>query len=334
MEGIGVEDVELNLCRAVRTVFTGSLLLSLVVALMAAGTVGLVGYRLGGGIWPFAVALAVAVAVVLRPVLVRARAVREPFPNLYRTWLTNFVPVYQHGTPDEQARFEALVLAFLAEQRFEQVKDEVPWTWERKLAVAAGAATLLLGRPGWTFTTRRSFLLYPETFDRDYFDGAGHGDFDGMAHQQGPVIFAAHALDVAWAYEDASNVVLHELAHLLDYAGDTADGIPSLLDPASAPAWERLVRRETQRIRVGKSMLRSYAATNGAEFFAVATEVFFEKPVPLARRHRELFDAFVAFYAYDPRPPAERTDAAPEDDEDGDGEPDDRLQIPPKPATG
>lgn len=301
---------------------------------MGAATVGLIGYQLGGGVWPFVAALVLAVAVVLRPVLARARAVREPFPKLYRNWLANFVPVYQHGTADERARFEATVLAFLAEQRFEQVDEATPWTWERKLAVAAGAATLLLGRPGWTFTTRRSFLLYSGTFDRDYFGGDDHGDFDGMAHQQGPVIFAAHALDEAWAYEDASNVVLHELAHLLDYANDAADGIPSLLDPASAPAWERLVRREMQRIRVGKSLLRSYAATNGAEFFAVATEVFFEKPVPLARRHRELFDAFVAFYAYDPRPPADRTDDRFSDDEDRDGEPDHRLQIPPKPATG
>lgn len=318
-----------------RTVFTGSVLLSLVVALMAAATVGLVGYRLGGGVWPFAVALVVAATVVLRPVLARARAVREPFPKLYGGWLATFVPVYTHGTPDERARFEATVLAFLAEQRFEQVDEATPWTWERKLAVAAGAATLLLGRPGWTFTTRRSFLLYPGTFDRDYFGGDDHGDFDGMAHQQGPVIFAAHALDEAWAYEDASNVVLHELAHLLDYANDAADGIPSLLDPSSAPAWERLVRRETQRIRVGKSLLRSYAATNSAEFFAVATEVFFEKPVPLARRHRALFDALVAFYAYDPRPPSERTDDRENDDEDrdGDGEPDSRLQLPTKPIT-
>ena len=292
-------------------------MLSLVVALMGAGTVGLVGYRLGAGWWPFAVALALGVAGVLRPVLARVRALREPFPKLYAAWLREAVPVYAHGTADERRAFEARVLGFLAEQRFEQVDEETPWTWQRRLAVAAGAATLLLGRPGWTFTTRRSFLLYPGTFDQDYFgsDDAHDGPFDGMAHQQGPVIFSVNALDTAWAYADGSNVVLHELAHLLDYAGDTADGAPSLLDPASAPAWERLVRRETQRIRVGKSLLRGYAATNGAEFFAVTTEVFFEKPVPLARRHRALFDAFVAFYAYDPRPPDERTAAGPGDDD-------------------
>lgn len=295
--------------------FTGAVALSLVVAAMAAGTVGLVGYRLGGGPWPFLLALAVGVAVVLRPVLARARALREPFPKLYAAWLRTSVPVYAHGTDDERRAFEARVLAFLAEQRFEQVDAATVWTWQRRLAVAAAAATLLLGRPGWEFTTRRSFLLYADTFDHEYFEGEGHGDYDGMAHAQGPVIFSAPALDAAWAYADGSNVALHELAHLLDFSGEAADGVPALLDTASVPAWERLVRRETQRIRVGKSMLRAYAATNGAEFFAVATEVFFERPVPPARRHRALFDAFVAFYAYDPRPPDARTADAEEADE-------------------
>lgn len=296
----------------VPTVSPGSLALSLVVPLALAAGVGMVGYRLGGGVWPFALALVLGAAWVLRPVLARRALLRTPFPASFRTWLADHVPVYQHGTAAERRRFEATVQAFLAEQRFEDVDAGAPWTDTRRLAVAAGAATLLLGRPGWSFTTRRSFLLYPAAFDQDYFgtdapeDG---GVFDGMAHQQGPVIFAAGALDEAWAYDDASNVVLHELAHLLDYAGDTADGVPALLDPASTGAWQRLVRRETQRIRVGKSLLRPYAATNGAEFFAVGTEVFFEKPVPLARRHPELFDAFRAFYAYDPRPPEHRDDA-------------------------
>ncbi|MDX1548092.1 MAG: zinc-dependent peptidase, partial [Rhodothermales bacterium] len=97
------------------------------------------------------------------------------------------------------------------------------------------------------------------------------------------------------------NVVLHEIAHLFDFDDAYAEGIPSLMDPKSAEAWSRLVRREMRRVRLGKSLLRRYAATNPAEFFAVAVENFFDRPDALKQRHPHLFDALVAFFNLDPR---------------------------------
>jgi MtfA peptidase len=144
-------------------------------------------------------------------------------------------------------------------------------------------------------------LLYETRFDEQYEHDAEWGAFDGMAHPQGPVIFAADALDHAWDHTDGSNVVLHELSHLFDFDSAGTDGMPSLVADASAEAWAALVRREMQRVRVGRSLLRSYAAHNAAEFFAVSTEVFFERPFALARRHPELFAALTAMYAVDPR---------------------------------
>ncbi len=251
-------------------------------------------------------AVAAAVVVLLGAVWTWSRRERRATLSAAdRAWLADRIPVYASADARGRTRFEAAVSRVLATQGFEAVGEavwtETAWTPARRLAVAAGAATMLHGRPSWRFDTRRTMLLYAERFDVAYEQDDGEGEFDGMAHAQGPVIFTADALDAAWAWPDGSNVVLHELAHLFDYQSDGADGVPSLLDGASADAWTALVRRETQRIRVGKSLLRSYAATNAAEFFAVATEVFFERPHPLARRHPEVYAALAAMYALDPR---------------------------------
>lgn len=272
--------------------------------MLAASVVALAGSRAGIGVVPGVV---VAVAGLALLALRRQRAV--PLDDRARAWLADNVPLYAAADRRGAVRFEAVVAQVLAGQRFEAVGEaawaSAAWTDERRLAVAAGMATLLAGRPSWSPPMRRTMLLYAERFDSAYEQDDGEGEFDGMAHAQGPVIFSADALDTAWRWPDGQNVVLHELAHLFDYQSVGADGVPSLLDPASADAWVALVRRETQRIRIGKSLLRSYAATNAAEFFAVTTEVFFERPHALARRHPDVFAAMQAMYAADPRPAVE-----------------------------
>ena len=262
--------------------------------------VGLLATRAGAGPWAGAVVATAGAWLVLRRPVGRWARARRALPAGADAWLAAHVPVYARADAAGRARFARDVRLVLAEARFEDV-DGAAWTDERRLAVAAGVATLLHGRPTWELPSRRTFLLYPGAFDADYFDDPKSGDFDGMAHPQGPIIFAAGALDRAWAHADGSNVVLHELAHLFDFEVDGHDGVPSLLAPGSADAWAALVRRETQRIKVGKSLLRRYAAENAAEFFAVATEVFFERPGALARRHPDVFAALAAMYALDPR---------------------------------
>ena len=215
----------------------------------------------------------------------RWRAVRQPFPSAWREWLAARVPLYARLGEAERARFERDVQLVLAEARFEGV-DGIGVTDELRLGVAAGAALLLHGRPEWELPLDRTFLFYPGHFGDDYT--ALEPAYDGMVHPQGPVILSAPAVRRSWARADGSNVVLHELAHLFDFEDLYADGVPSLLAPGSVKGWTALVRRETALIRRGQSMLRAYAATNAAEFFAVATEVFFERSTALARRHPDL----------------------------------------------
>lgn len=254
------------------------------------------------GAWLGLPAAALVAWLGLRKPLRRWRSARRPLGADARAWLEAHVVLYRHLGAEARRRFERDVRFVLDEWTFEGVAG-VEVTDTLRLSVAAGAALLLHGRPDWELPAGHTVLFYPGSFDGDYL-AEEEGDFDGMAHAQGPIILAVDAVEASWAAPTrGSNVVLHELSHLLDYANAFADGVPSLLDPASASAWDKLVRREMQRVRVGRSLLRSYAATNPAEFFAVAVENFFERPVPLRKRHPELFDALVAFFNLDPTPP-------------------------------
>ena len=270
-------------------------------ALILGGGLAVIGWRVEGlGPWLGALPVLVIGWLALRKPLRRWRIARRPFPDAWRTWLEGHVPLYAHLDAEGRAHFERDVRFFLEERAFEGVQG-VEVTDVLRLSVAAGAALLLHGRPGWELPGLSTILFYPDRFDDDYYD-TEDAAYDGMAHAQGPVILSRRAVEESWAYAgDGSNVVLHELAHLFDFENAFADGTPSLLAPGSAAAWEKLVKQEMRRARIGKSLLRRYAATNPAELFAVAVENFFERPDALHRRHRALFDALVAFFNLDPR---------------------------------
>lgn len=270
-------------------------------ALVLGAGVGIVGSQtVEGGGWLGAIPAVVLVGRGLRRPLRRWRLARVPFAPWKQVWLRDHVPFY--GALDEagRRRFEQDVVFFLDEQTFEAV-DGVELTEELRLAVAAGAALLLHGRPSWELGRNRTVLFYPGRFDDDYYD-TDYASYDGMVHAQGPIILSAQAVLEDWARPGrGNNVVLHELAHLFDFDDAFAEGTPSLMDPKSATAWRQLVQREMHRARRGRSLLRRYAATNPAEFFAVAVENFFDRPDALWKRHPHVFEALQAFFNLDPR---------------------------------
>jgi len=265
---------------------------------LGSGAISATGTDLG---WlPGLVVLSVYLILALRKPLRRWRATNLPLSKEAREWLGERVPLYSRLAPSARARFDRDVQIVLDEWIYESAEG-VEITPEMKVGVAAGAALLLHGRPEWELPHRQTVLIYPEHFDEEYELG-GEGEFDGMAHQHGPVILSAKALEESWAYgEDGHNVVLHELAHLLDYETEFADGVPSLIDRRSTVAWQEMVRKEMRRIRRRRSILRGYGATDPAEFFAVAVESFFERSHLMAMRHPELFAALEALFNLDPR---------------------------------
>jgi Mlc titration factor MtfA (ptsG expression regulator) len=99
-------------------------------------------------------------------------------------------------------------------------------------------------------------------------------------------------------------VALHEFAHALDSSGGVADGTPPL-EPGDLAKWAYVLHRHYDRLlhlaRAGTpSTLDHYGASNEAEFFAVATEAFFERPLRLRSEEQELYEALRAVYNQDP----------------------------------
>jgi hypothetical protein len=278
-----------------------TILTTVLLALVVGGGVALVGWQIrppwaGVGLVPALLILAVG----LRRPLRRWRVAQAPMPPDWQGWLRRHVPLYDRLDEQGRRRFERDVRFVLDEYTFEGIRG-VTVTDALRLSVAAGVATLLHGRPSWELPGSRSILFYPGRFNDDYYDGLD-ADYDGMAHPQGPIILTAASVEDSWAHPaDGDNVVLHEFAHLFDFDNEGADGVPSLVAPASADSWQSLVRREMRRVRRGRSLLRPYAAEAPSEFFAVAVEVFFEQPDRMARHHEELFAALVAFFHLDPR---------------------------------
>jgi Mlc titration factor MtfA (ptsG expression regulator) len=292
----------------VRLVRPADLTFAIVLAVLTGGAGAVLSDRLFGTGWGGLGLAAVVLLVAGRRPLRRLRAVRRPFPAAWRDWLHRHVPVYRRLDRRARRRFERDVQITLAESRFEAVPGaEV--TDALRLAVGAGAALLLHGRPDWELPRGRTFLFYPGTFDEEYEVEEEDAYYDGMVHPQGPVVLSVPAVEAGWARADGYNVVLHELAHLFDLTGAGADGLPTLLDPASEGAWRALVKEEMRQVQLGRSILRRYASTDAAELFAVAVEQFFERPVRLQRHHPRLFEALVALFHLDPRPPDEEADA-------------------------
>lgn len=269
-------------------------------ALILGTGVGVIAKEVGyNGWWGGIITFAVICVGGLRSPLRRWRVQRRPFPNEWHTWLAEYVPLYAGLPSSEQQHFQRDVQFFLDEQTFEAVGDVATDVLD-SVRVAAGAALMLHGRPDWEWPRTRSILFYPTPFDDSYYDSVD-AEFDGMVHAQGPIILYIDAVRESWEpSRKGSNVVLHELAHVLDFQHGMATGTPRLINPNSHAEWERLVNQEMRRIRSGNSLLRPYAATNTAEFFAVAVELFFERPHALQRQHEALYQALVAFFNLDP----------------------------------
>lgn len=247
----------------------------------------------------------------------RARAMQRPFPAAWREVLRRRMPLYRRLPPDRQLQLRRRVQVMLAETPFIGCAGQVI-TDEVRVLVAAQAALLLLGR-GLAFGNLREVLVYPGHFvverARPGAGGVVHESRDvlaGESWQRGQVVLAWDAV-VAGAADpdDGANVVIHEFAHQLDQETGAANGAPFLGGRREArERWARVLGAEFEQLRSQlatapegppRGPIDAYGATDAAEFFAVVTEAFFEKPFELAAAHPALFSEFAHCYRVDPR---------------------------------
>jgi Mlc titration factor MtfA (ptsG expression regulator) len=186
---------------------------------------------------------------------------------------------------------------------------------EIRSTIAGHACVLLMGIPHDFYRNVESILVYPTTVVRPerrpgFFEVPGNrlgGPMPllGEAHLRGPVILVWDAVTRDGCRPNGHNVVIHEFAHKLDMLDGRADGTPVLQGRDEYARWVEVCVREfaalQQSRRKGqRTFLDQYGATDEAEFFAVTTELFFDRPVLMKRKHPDLYGVLSAFYRQDP----------------------------------
>ncbi|MCU0275353.1 MAG: zinc-dependent peptidase [Acidobacteria bacterium] len=242
-------------------------------------------------------ALALYLSLALRRLLRRRRAVRGEFPGDWRELLLSRSPFYRGLDRQGRARFESDVRLFLAETLIAGIGG-APVSWQSMLLIAAAAAAMLHGRPDWEPPLRDGITVYPGyAFDRNY--RPGKGNIAGQAPAGGPLLVAAKSLEEGFAGEvDGYNVILHELAHYFDLEARKAGA--RIVAGGQETSWSEAVEQEFGAHNFAASVLSDYAAQNEAEFFACASEMFFENPKRLAAAHPTLHLLLSEFYGQDP----------------------------------
>ena len=217
------------------------------------------------------------------------------------------VPQWHVLTGDERERLHALARRFVSRTRFEAARGFLLRP-EHCATVAAHASLLLLGLPDDDFVDARTVILHRSTVVLHGRRPAGggleaNGPFPilGQAHYRGPVLLSWSAVVAGTRPGAGSNVVLHEFAHQLDMIDGTVDGTPPLDDPEARARWIEVCTAayDVVRARRDESVLRPYAGTNPGEFFAVATEVYFTRPVELRAQEPALYAELDGYYGLD-----------------------------------
>jgi Mlc titration factor MtfA (ptsG expression regulator) len=229
----------------------------------------------------------------------------ESWPAILRTYF----PVVYHLADPQRNQLFGYMQIFLDRIEFEGCGG-LEITEEIRVAIAAQACLLLIGREHEVYPRLKTVLVYPHTYTSGasgLFGGDnGEGARLGESWQTGVVVLAWDSVvGGARNMEDGHNVTFHEFAHQLDQEDGLADGAPILESRSAYASWARIFSSDFKKLcektEHGKhDVLDRYGSTNPAEFFAVATETFFEKPRQLKAVHEELFNALHDYYKIDP----------------------------------
>jgi len=241
----------------------------------------------------------------------RSRLRAQPLSAHLESLLHQNVPLYRRMPSALREELRGYVSVFLAEKIFVGC-DGLEVTDEMRVAVAGNACLLLLNRAPDHFAGFRSILIYPATFAAPLVEYDGEVVTEqldarsGESWDGGPVILAwSDVLEGIRDPHDGHNVVLHEFAHKLDEENGGVDGLPILRDAKDYEEWARVFSREfsalVEKARQHRhAFLDDYGATSPPEFFAVATEAFFERGAVMQRRLPELYRQLQKFYGVDP----------------------------------
>ena len=241
----------------------------------------------------------------------RSRATSQPFPAAWDEIVARNFPMDARLPESDRVELRRRMQIFLAEKRFEGVGG-LEMSDEIRVTVAAQACLLLLHLADDDYPALSTILVYPTAYRAHATE---HGEF-GMVTEIEQVrageAYNAETIVLSWddvlggtGDGDGHNVVFHEFAHQLDMEDRDANGAPVLAHHGMYAAWARVLGQEYEQLqeaveRHERTLMDAYGTQSPAEFFAVATETFFEKPMKLRDEHSELYAQLREFYRQDP----------------------------------
>ncbi len=265
----------------------------------------------------FLLTMTVIIALIwLMPALIKLRrqAIKNrPFPLHWEAIVKQNFIYYKHFPQSLRKRLQGHINIMVAEKQFIGCGG-VAITAEIKLTIAAISALLLLNERGEYYPKLRSILVYPSAYVVNQVQALSN-----YVVQESQVVrlgesWSRDQIVLSWArikydienWQDGHNVILHEFAHQLDSENGSFNGVPILEHKSDYTSWAKVFTREYQQLiknvqRGAKTVMNEYGTTNPAEFFAVATETFFEKPRQMAQQHPALYNQLKCYYKLEPR---------------------------------
>jgi MtfA peptidase len=207
--------------------------------------------------------------------------------------LSGSVLFYSKLSSVERKQFEDDVRYFLSHVKITGVDTNVEQL--DKILIAAAAVIPIFHFKEWNYQNLNEVLLYSDAINMN-FETKGSADRNilgmvGSGAFEGKLLLSKQSLHEGFSNKtDKLNTAIHEFAHLIDKSDGDTDGIPKLLlDKKYVLPWLNLIHEQMQEMAKGKSDINPYAYTSKAEFFAVASEYFFERPELLEEKHPQLF---------------------------------------------
>ncbi len=253
------------------------------------------------------IVLLVIIIMIVVVVIYKKPATNVTLPANYKGLLLQHVSFYRSQNDEEKIRFENKIKEFLGYVRIHGVGTTVEDI--DKLLVAASGVIPIFGFPEWKYYNLRDVLLYPDTFNKERFltDNNNRNTLGmvGSGALQRVMILSKPAL--RYGFENNSgkeNTGIHEFVHLLDKEDGSVDGLPeALLSRQYTIPWLELMTENIQAILKGDSDINIYGATNRAEFFAVVSEYFFERPDLFKEKHEDLYNLMKQIFHQKPPTP-------------------------------
>lgn len=232
----------------------------------------------------------------------RRRARERAVPSAWLDTLGHNVPFFARLPDADRARFLGDVAVFVDEKHFVGAGG-LSITDEMRVTIAAAAVRLTLHLDISFYDRLTEIVVYPDTY-RHPDDPSGA--ILGEAHHWGTVVLSWRDVLAGLRNErDGHNTAIHEFAHVLDRVDGAFNGAPELRASEHYRPWATVMSKHyaklQKRDRRTRSVLRDYGAVNEAEFFAVATEAFFERPDLMRARAPDLHAELARFYGGDTR---------------------------------